>query len=168
MCLAAEQWRGENSGAGQSAGSAGRLGAAAERAHHCKGQMYLPTLFVMNWLYLTDQCVCCAECAGESGPGGEGQSPATTNRAGCQRAGSEGLCQTLSNPSGKKERHMLLSDIVWCMSAFSASSCLVLWALQCPLPATQIMWQDFFFFFLPWLEVQFSRIGQLELDPSRN
>lgn len=44
-----------------------------------------------------------AECAGESGPGREGQGPAAADGAGCQRAGSEGLCQTLSDPSGEEE-----------------------------------------------------------------
>lgn len=44
-----------------------------------------------------------AECAGEPGPGREGQGPAAADGAGCQRAGSEGLCQTLSDPSGEEE-----------------------------------------------------------------
>lgn len=122
VCLAAEQRRREDGGAGQSAGPEDRLGAATQRAHHCKGQMHLParnkpatvddSLAIMNGLGLTDLCVLCAECAGESGSGREGQSPAATDGAGRQRAGSEGLCQTLSNPSGKKGKNMLLSDIV--------------------------------------------------------
>lgn len=44
-----------------------------------------------------------AECAGESGPGREGQGPAAADGAGCQRAGSEGLCQTLSDPAGEEK-----------------------------------------------------------------
>lgn len=42
MCLAAEQCSKEDGGAGQSAGPEDCPGAAAQRAHHSKGQTHLP------------------------------------------------------------------------------------------------------------------------------
>lgn len=49
-------------------------------------------------------CVCpsVAECTREPGLWGERQSPAATNWAGRQRAGSEGLCQAFSDSSGER------------------------------------------------------------------
>lgn len=83
-------------------------------------EQYLPLLIITSLLGIDaswqSSVFVCAECAGESGPGGEGQSPAATNRARCQRAGAKGLCQTLSNPSGKKEKNTcrwMISKSLW-------------------------------------------------------
>ena len=69
----------------------------------CDVEPVLLTPFSLSKRMCVFVCVFSAECTRESGVWWEGQSSAAADGAGRQRAGSEGLCQTVSDPTGEEE-----------------------------------------------------------------